>query len=125
MRSTDELIIDVMKKELLTPVVYKMVENDVITVIGFFDRETALSSFFEVQDKLEVELNKEVHIYDFRDFDEGDRLEILKNTELIYSENEFIKSMFEAAMVEDLRDALHRKNVTVQRDEKTGTIYYS
>jgi len=123
--NSDEIIINIMKKELLTPVIYRMNENEVITIVGFFDRETTLGVFFEVQDKLEVELNKEVHIYDFRDFNEGDRLEILKNTDLIYSENEFVKSMFEAAMLEDLRDALTRKNITIQRDEKMGTIYYS
>ena len=123
--NSDEIIVNIIKKELLTPVIYRMIENEVITIVGFFDRETTLGVFFEVQDKLEIELNKEVHIYDFRDFNEGDRLEILKNTDLIYSENEFVKSMFEAAMVEDLREALTRKNITIQRDEKMGTIYYS
>ena len=121
----DDFIVEIMKKELLTPVVYKIDEDDLVTIIGFFDRNTTISSIYDVQSRIEAELKRTVQIYDFRDFEEGERLEILKNTDLLYSENDFVKSLFETAMVEDLRIALARKEQTLQRDEKIGTVYFS
>lgn len=121
----NEMIIELARKELLTPVFYKLIDGDSITLVGFFDRGTPISAVYSVQSKLEVEFKTEVNIYDFRDFEVGDRMEILKRAELVYSENEFVKAIFEAAMFEDMRGAVEKKSQAIQREEKLGTVYYS
>ncbi|MBP3362046.1 MAG: hypothetical protein J6N52_14405 [Clostridia bacterium] len=117
--------IEIIKKHLLTPVLYRLEDEYRIIVVGFFDLSTTVESIYEAQTELEKLMKKEIHILDIRDFCEAERLDFLKEAENIYSETPLVKSMFEAAMAEDFKDALDLKKDAMERSKNTGTIYLS
>lgn len=120
----NEKIIEIIKSGLLTPVIY-LLDDDVLSVVGFFDGSTQLNHMYEIQTKLERELGREINICDIRDFSEADRLDIVKNGDLIYSETPLIKSLFENAMIEDYTIAQSRKKDMLERSKKTGSLFLS
>jgi len=118
-------IIEIIKKKLLTPIMYIIEKEDELTLVGFFDRETKLSAVYDAQSEIENIAGKIVHIFDMRDFDEADRIEITHEAELLFSETALVKAMFEASMNDDFRMALDKKKDLINRSEKQGTIYLS
>jgi len=115
-------IIEIIKKKMLTPIMYIIEKEDELTLVGFFDRETKLSAVYDAQSEIENIAGKIVHIFDMRDFDEADRIEITHEAELLFSETALVKAMFEASMNDDFRMALDKKKDLINRSEKQGTI---
>ncbi len=121
----NEIIIEVMKNSILSPILYKLEDNGVVNIFGFFDREVPVEKFYEIQRVLESRLGRIVQIYDIRDFEEGARLDLIRQSELVYSESSLVKTLFEGAMIEDLQEALTEKKSALDRVKNSGTIYYS
>ena len=57
-------IIEIIKKKLLTPIMYIIEKEDELTLVGFFDRETKLSVVYDAQSEIENIAGKIVHIFD-------------------------------------------------------------
>lgn len=117
-------IIEIIKSQLLTPIIY-LLDDDVLSVVGFFDGSTQINHLYETQTKIEKAIGREINICDIRDFTEADRLDIIKNGNLIYSETPLVKILFETAMVEDFNLAQSRKHDMIERSKKSGSIYLS
>ena len=117
-------IVEIMNSRLLTPVIYYL-EDEIPSVIGFFDGSTQMNYLYETQVSIERAIGREINLCDIRDFCEADRLEIVKNAELIYSETPLVKAMFEAAMAEDFTLSESKKQDLIQRNINDGTIYLS
>ena len=119
-----EKIIQIIRAQLLTPVIF-LLDEEVLSVVGFFDGSTKINHLYEIQSKLEKEIGREINICDIRDFSEADRLDIVKSGKLIYSETPFIKSLFENAMLEDFTIAQSRKRDIIERSKNSGSMYLS
>ncbi len=120
----NDKIIRIMKARLLTPVIY-LLEDEILSVVGFFDGSTKINHIYETQRLIEKALGREINICDIRDFNEVDRLDIIKNANLIYSETPFVKSLFESAMAQDFTISKSKKKDIINRSLESGTIYLS
>ena len=117
-------IVEIMNSRLLTPVIY-FLDDDVPSVIGFFDGSTQMNYLYDTQVMIERAIGKEINLCDIRDFCEADRMEIVKTAELIYSETPLVRTMFEAAMAEDYTISESKKQDIIQRNINDGTVYLS
>ena len=120
----NDKIIEIMKLNLLTPVIY-LLDEEILTVVGFFDGQTQMNQLYQTQQKLETALKTEVNICDIRDFTEADRIDIIKNGDLIFCETPLVKSLFETAMYEDYKMSESKRIDTIERNKKSGTVFLS
>lgn len=117
-------IVQILKSRLLTPIIY-ILDEDIISVIGFFDGNTKVNYIYETQSLIEKAIGREINLCDIRDFNEADRLDIIRNAKLIYSENPFVKSLFESAMAQDFSIAQSKRKDVLDRYRQKGTLYLS
>ena len=117
-------IVEIIKSRLLTPVIY-IVDDDILSVIGFFDGNTKVNYIFETQSMIEKAIGRETNICDIRDFNEADRLDIIQNAKLIHCETPFVKSLFESAMTQDFNIAQSKRKDILERSKQKGTLYLS
>ena len=119
-----ETIVEIIKSRLLTPIIY-LIDDEVLSVIGFFDGSTKINYIYETQSMIEKAIGREINICDIRDFPEADRVDIRHNAILAYSETPMIKAIFEAAMVEDFNIAESKRKTIIDRSNEDGTVYFS
>ena len=117
-------IIQIMRSRLLTPIIY-IIDDEILSVVGFFDGGTKINYIYETQSMIEEAIGREINICDIRDFSEADRLDIMKNATVVYSETPFVKSIFEAAMAEDFTIAQSKRKDLLERSKEDGTMYLS
>lgn len=114
--------VDIILEHILTPVLY-MYEDEAVEFICFPDGNIPEEDINETECELASRLNLTAEIVDIRSFDEADRVEITKSARLLYSENEFVKLMFETAMAADKERLMCDKREIISRNADTGTFY--
>ena len=114
--------VDIILDNILTPVLY-MYEDEAIEFICFPDGNISEEDINQTELELARRLSLNAEIVDIRSFDESDRVEITRNARLLYSENEFVKLMFESAMAADKARLMCDKREMISRNAETGTFY--
>ena len=125
MTDINKTISDIILKNILTPVIYKAEYDHAYEFFCFCDRGIMLNEIMKAETELSALLNKNVIIFDIRELHEADRVDIVKDGEIIYYEDEIIKQLFEISMLEDFRMFLDARNATVERMKNIGTPYLS
>lgn len=114
-----------LSKHILTPVIYMSEKDTEISFICFCDNNVTTSEVFEVEQTLSNMLQKRVVIADIREFSEIDRLDIIKESTLIYCEDPLLQQVFEMSMVEDFRIAFAKKQEVIERSKSCNSVYIS
>ena len=114
--------VNIILDRILTPVLY-MYEDEALEFICFADVNTPEEDFRDTEEALFLNLGIKAEIIDIRSFDESDRVEITNTAELLYSENDVVKLLFETAMTADKGRMINFKRDTLKRRNETGTYY--
>ncbi|MFR8615811.1 MAG: hypothetical protein ACLVD3_10920 [Hominilimicola sp.] len=111
-------LVKIISKNILTPVIY-MIENDnLLDFICFCDRNIKMQEIYNVEQQIKEVTNKNVEIIDIREFGESERIEVINQATLIYSEHPLIEKIFAQSMMEDFKIAMDGK--TFSRDIKNA-----
>ena len=98
---TKSEIVSIFNERILSPVLYMVEYDDIIDLICFCDRNIIIGEIYDTAAALQAATGKQFEIVDIREFDEADRIDIIHNAELIYSEDRLIEKIFEQSMLED------------------------
>lgn len=116
---------DVILKHILTPVIYMVEFEDAFEFICFCDRSILINEIYKTEAELTKILGKQAIILDVRELPEADRIEIVKEGEILYYEDEIIKQLFEISMFEDFKNFIDERNAALDRVKTIGTAYFS
>ena len=115
--------IDIILENILTPVLY-MYDDEVTEFIVFSDSRVMDGEVFRrTEAEISFNLGMNVEIIDMREFDQSDRMEIMLNAELLYSESDVMLASFEKALFEDMELQTFEKIIAIERKNETGTYY--
>lgn len=113
----------VIKDRVLTPVIYMGEHEDFVEFICFCDRKITMQVLYDTETEVSEILGTAVEILDIRDFSEHERIEIMSQCSLIYSENKFIEKIFETSMIADYQQMINEKSSLLERQRECGTFY--
>lgn len=111
------------KDKVLTPVIYMSEHEEFAEFICFCDRKITMQEIYDTEKEIEEILGIQAEIVDIREFSEHERLEIIGQCELVYSENNFIEKLFESSMVADYQKMMNEKYYMINRQKECGTFY--
>lgn len=118
-------ITDIILNKILTPVIYMTEFEEVYEFVCFCDRTILMNEIYKTEKKLSAVLGKTAVIIDIRELPEAERVEIVKESQIIYYEDEIIKQLFEISMFEDFKIFMDKRNSTLDRIKNDGTPYLS
>lgn len=118
-------ITDIILNSILTPVIYMTEFDDVYEFVCFCDRKILMTEIYKTERKLTELLGKTAVILDIRELPEAERIEVVKESQIIYYEDEIIKQLFEVSMFEDFKIFMDKRNSTLERIKNDGTPYLS
>lgn len=121
----EEKIVKLIKDTLLTPVIYMAAEEDRIILFGFFDTTVTDEMLYQMQSAIQKKIKHETYLFDFRGLDAFERFEVVTKAALIYKESDFVRSIFESAMLNDYNIAIGDRDAAIQRMNKYGTPSFS
>ena len=110
-------------KRILTPVIYLSEYDGGAEFICFCDGNITMQELYDAEQELSKAIDMHVEILDIREFSESERLEILQDCELVYSENPFIEHLFAKSMMEDFRRILEEKHDMIVRKQDNGSYF--
>lgn len=119
----EDKIIKIFKEKILTPILYMVQYDDIVDLVCFCDRSITMQTIYDTANEIQKQIDKQVEIIDIREFDEADRIEIMKNAQLLYSEDPIIERIFEESMIEDFRIMLNQREETMSRYIENSTPY--
>lgn len=119
----EDKIIKIFKEKILTPILYMVQYDDIVDLVCFCDRSITMQTIYDTANEIQKQIDKQVEIIDIREFDEADRIEIMKNAQLLYSEDPIIERIFEESMLEDFRIMLNQREETMSRYIENSTPY--
>lgn len=99
--NTTDKIVKIFKERILTPVLYMVENEDFVELVCFCDRSMDIETIYDTSRVLEKETGIQFEIADIREYCEEDRLEIITNATLLYSEDKLIEVLFQKSMIED------------------------
>ena len=109
-------LVKIISKNILTPVIY-MIENDnLLDFICFCDRNIKMQEIYNVEQQIKEVTN-------IREFGESERIEVINQATLIYSEHPLIEKIFAQSMMEDFKIAMDERKDVQQRYKECGTCY--
>ncbi len=118
-----EKMVKIISQNILTPIIY-MLENDgIISFICFCDRNITMQEIYNVEQIIKNETGQTAEIIDIREFDESNRLEIVNTATLIHSEHPLIENIFTQLMIEDYKIAMEERQGVLIRQKELGTCY--
>ena len=116
-------IVSIFNERILSPVLYMAEYDDVVDLICFCDRNIIIGEVYETEMALHAATGRQFEIVDIREFDEFDRLDIVHNAELIYSEDRLIEKVFEQSMLEDFEIMMREREAAHIRYEDNHSPY--
>ncbi len=120
-RTVQEMV-EIIAENILTPVIY-MYEDEVIEFVCFCDGNTPVQDFHDVEQEIFAKFGVNAEIVDIREFETGERWEIITNAELVYMADEVIKMAFEQAMLADIERLHNSHSELIERNAVTGSYY--
>ncbi len=125
MQDLNKKLSDIILGKILTPVIYMAEFDDAYEFVCFCDRGILINEIYKTEAELTKILNKQAIILDIRELPEADRIEFIKEGEIIYYEDEVIKQLFEISMFEDFKLFVDKRNSALDRVKNMGTPYFS
>ena len=115
--------VQTIQNKILTPIIY-MCENEYKTeFICFCGAEASDEDFFETGETLTKEFDFPTEVVDILEYDVNDRIDIISNAELVFSEDPVIEQMFAMSVSEELRQERERKLSMMKRMNENGSYY--
>lgn len=125
MSNFNKKLSDIILKNILTPVIYMVEFEDAFEFICFCDRGILINEIYKTESELTKILGKQAIILDVRELPEADRIEIVKEGQVLFYEDEIIKQIFEISMFEDFKNFIDKRNAALDRMKTIGTPYFS
>ncbi len=119
----EKKIIDIISGNILTPIIYMIEQEEILDFICFCDRNITIQEIYDVEKKIRTETGKKVEIVDIREFGAAERLEVLSNARLIYTEHPIIEKIFVQSMSDDLKNAMEKRQDVLDRYRESGCVY--
>ena len=102
----------------------KIISKNILTpFICFCDRNIKMQEIYNVEQQIKEVTSKNVEIIDIREFGESERIEVINQSTLIYSEHPLIEKIFAQSMMEDFKIAMDERKDVQQRYKECGTCY--
>lgn len=120
---TQDRIVQIILSKILTPVIYMLEDEDILSFICFCDRDITMQEIYDVESMIKHETGCAAEIVDIREFSEAERIDVISEAVLIYSENSVIETIFTQSMAEDYSIAMGLRNIIIDRVKETGTVY--
>lgn len=117
--------IDIMIDNILTPVIYMLIDNEAVEFICFTDSNITLDTIQKTERDIYGFCGFNCEILDIREFNAADRFDIINHAQLIYSANDTVKNLFETAIISELEQLANIKNQFLERKNDTGSYYLS
>ena len=121
--SAKNMAVRLISKRVLTPVIYLSEYDNGAEFICFCDGSITISELYEAEQELSQALGINAEILDIREFNEPERIDIVSNCELIYSEDKFVELLFQYSMLSDFGETVRRKNSLIERKLENGSYY--
>lgn len=118
-----DYIANIVSENILTPIIYLLEDNNVISLICFCDRNITMQEIYRVENMVEKKTGKTAEIIDIREFGEFDRLDIISHAKLIHAVNPMIEQVFMQSMTEDFKIAMEEKKSVIERYNISGTCF--
>ena len=116
-------IVRIITDNILTPVIYMDEHEQDIAFVCFCDMNINLDIISEAEQKLTCLLKKPVIIADIREYCEAERIEIINEAEIIYSENQVIERLLAFCVADEFYKFAVQKDEAVRRYHDCGTAY--
>ncbi len=114
---------DIITENILTPVLYLLEDDYQYEFVCFCDNNMDFDVIARTETELNALLQKNTVVIDIREYCEADRIEIIREAELIYTANPMFEKIFEVSMAEDYRRMAIEKAELLKRYENSGTVY--
>ena len=118
-----DFVVSEITKSILTPVIYMIEQTDSIDFICFCDRHINMQEVYNTEHLISSEIHKHIEIFDIREFGEYERIDVINQATLIYSEHPMIETIFAQSIFEDFKIAMDKRNNVLERYKESGTYY--
>lgn len=118
-----ENIVNIVSKNILTPVIYLLEQDNIINLICFCDRNISMQEIYRVENLITEKTGKDTEIIDIRELGEFERLGVISRAKLIHSEHPIIEQIFMQSMAEDLKIAMEERESALERRKMSGTCF--
>lgn len=113
----------IISESILTPIIYMLEEENRLSFICFCDRHITMQEIYDVEQQLEKETGVKSDIIDIREYCETERVNVLSDAALIYSEHPLLEKIFAQTMLEEFRVAMAERKDVLARQKESGTYY--
>lgn len=120
---TTAKLVQLISLNVLTPIIYMRETEDMLEFICFCDKHITMQEIYDVETSISELTGKKAEIIDIREYCETERIEVIHDSELIYSEHSIIEQVFTQSMIEDYRIAMAERKDVLNRGRSTGTYY--
>lgn len=113
----------ILSRNVLTPVIYICEKSDRVTFVCFCDRNVTMGEIAEAEKLVKEVIDRPVRIEDIREFDESERLEIVKSATMVHAHSPEVRQMFEISLMADFQNAMERRTEILERSKKCGAVF--
>ena len=108
---------------ILTPVIYMCEHEDCYEFVCFCDNNVTFEELYAVGVLISQKLDKPAEVTDIREYELCDRIDIVSNTEVVFSQDPIVSKIFTEAIFEDYRKTLLEKEDMLNRISESGTYF--
>lgn len=115
--------VDIILKTLLTSMIYMVEHHERVDFIYFSNNAVNEVSLKTAEQRLKKLFGCEVELVDIKMFDVMDRLQVMKQANMIYCENDAAHEVLELAVAKDLQRHMHSRVEILKRRRENGVFY--
>lgn len=113
----------IISEGILTPIIYMLEDEDRLSFVCFCDRHITMQEIYDIEQRLEMEAGMKSEIIDIREYGETERVNVLNDYTLIYSEHPLLEKILTQTMIEEFRIAMSERKDVLARQKESGTYY--
>lgn len=111
------------ENSIITPVIYLNETEFKVEFICFSSEEVTEDDLFRVGESVSRILEKPAEVVDIMEYNANDRMDIITNAELVYSDDPIVEQMFTMSMAEEHRRLYEQKQNMLRRKNESGSYY--
>ena len=111
------------ENSIITPVIYLNETEFKAEFICFSSEEVTEDDLFRVGESVSRILEKPAEVVDIMEYNANDRMDIITNAELVYSDDPIVEQMFTMSMAEEHRRLYEQKQNILRRKNESGSYY--
>ena len=115
--------VQIIENNILTPVIYMNEMEYGIEFICFCCYDITDEELFELGEKLTQLLNIPVEVVDIMEYNINDRMDIVSNAELVYSEDPLTEQMLTMRVAEEHKQEREKMKSMLRRKSESGSYY--